>query len=130
MGTLKIFLDGKSITPKHIVSTSQRIEGLVLAERAILVKRVAKRKDKEQATKKYDELNLTKPKGLGRGVSAAQLDAALGDKAVPKKVRTKIHRAVNAILTKKGQPAADFKALFEGSTAKAGKKPKEAAAKK
>jgi len=125
MGTLKTFLDSKSITPAQVVTTSQRIEALDLAGRTVKVKRVAKRKNKELATKKYDEVNLPKPAALGRGVSQAQLTAALGDKAVPKKVRTKIHRAVNAILTKKAQGAADFKVLFEGTTAKAGKKPKE-----
>ncbi len=129
MGTLKTFLDSKSITSKQLVETSRRIELLDLESRSLLVKRVAKRKNKEQAGKPYAEFNLAKPKHLGRGVSEGQLTAALGDKAVPKKVRTKIHRAVNAILTKKGQPAAEFKALFEGTTAKAGKKPKEANAK-
>ena len=125
MGTLKTFLDSKSITPAQVVTTSKRIESLDLAGRTLLVKRVAKRKNQELATKKYDEVNLAKPAALGRGVSEGQLTAALGDKAVPKKVRTKIHRAVNAILTKKSQPAADFKVLFEGTAAKAGKKPKE-----
>jgi predicted rRNA methylase YqxC with S4 and FtsJ domains len=42
---------------------------------------------------------------------------------VARKVRAKILRAVNAILVKKGEPAADMKALFEGSKARAGKKP-------
>ena len=37
-------------------------------------------------------------------------------------VRSKILRAVNTILAKKGQPAADMKALFEGTKARAGKK--------
>ncbi len=125
MGTLKTFLDGKSITPAQLVTASKRIEGHDIASRTMMVKRVAKRKDKENATKKYADLNLAKPAGLGRGVSEGQLTAALGDKAVSKKVRTKIFRAVNAVLATKKQPAAEFKAIFEGSTAKAGKKPKE-----
>jgi hypothetical protein len=125
MGTLKTFLESKSITTKQLVETSRRVESLDAAGRTLLVKRVAKRKDKENAAKKYAELNLAKPSGLGRGVSEGQLTAALGDKAVAKKVRTKIHRAVNAILAKKKEAAVDFKAIFEGSTAKAGKKKKE-----
>ena len=125
MGTLKTFLDSKSITPTQVVTTSRRIESHDSASRTMLVKRVAKRKDKENAAKKYAELNLAKPAGLGRGVSEGQLTAALGDKPVSKKVRTKIFRAVNAVLSTKKQPAAEFKAVFEGSTAKAGKKPKE-----
>ena len=77
MGTLKTFLDSKTITTKQLVETSRRIELLDSAGRTLLVKRVAKRKDKENATKKYAELNLEKPKQLGRGVSEGQLTAAL-----------------------------------------------------
>lgn len=127
MGTLKTFLDAKSITPKQVATTSHRIETWDHESRVLLVKRAAKRRDKEQVKAKYAELNIGKPAQLGRGVSENQVTAAMGDLPVPRKVRSKIVRAVNAILVKKGQPAADHKALFEGTTAKAGKKPKEKA---
>ena len=127
MGTLKTFLDSKGITAKQVVITSRRIEMWDTASRTLLVKRAAKRRNKDNEKKKYEELNIGKPAQMGRGVSENQVAAALQDVAVPRKARSKIFRAVNAILTKKGQPAPDFKALFEGSTAKAGKKPKEKA---
>lgn len=124
MGTLKTFLDSKSITPTQLVTTSNRIESRDSAGRTMMVKRVAKRKDKENGAKKYADLNLTKVAELGRGVSPAQVAAAIEDKPVTKKVRTKIFRAVNAMISKKGGPV-EFKALFEGTTAKPGKKAKD-----
>ena len=126
MGPLKTSLDSKGITAKQVVTTSRRIETWDAESRTLLVKRVGKRRNKELAAKKYAELNIGKPAQMGRGVSGNQVAAALADQAVPRKIRSKIFRAVNAILTKKGQPAAEFKALFEGTTAKAGKKPKDA----
>jgi len=129
MGTFKSFVESKGITSKQIAITSRRIETLDQENRDLMSKRTMKRQDKEQAAKKYEELGLKKPAGMGRGVSEQQVVAALADKPVVRKVRSKILRAVNTILAKKGQPAADMKALFEGTTARVGKK-KEAAAKK
>lgn len=123
MGTFKSFLESKSITAAQIATTSRRIELSDQASRELLVKRVAKRRVKETADKKYAELNLEKPKTLGRGISLNQVQAVLADREISRKARTKILRAVNAILTKKNQPAADMKALFEGNKARAGKKP-------
>lgn len=129
MGTFKSFTESKGITSKQIAITSRRIETLDQENRDLMSKRTMKRQDKELAGKKYDELGLKKAAGMGRGVTEIQVAAALGDKEVVRKVRSKILRAVNTILVKKGQPAADMKALFEGSKARVGKK-KEAAAKK
>lgn len=130
MGTFSTFLQTKSITPKHIAITSRRIEAFDEKSRTLMGKRWAKRADKENAAKKYAELNIDKPAQMGRGVSEKQVVAASKDALVSRKVRAKILRAVNAILVKKGQPAADMKALFEGSKARAGKKPETADAKK
>ncbi len=127
MGTLKTFLESKSITPKAIAVTSRRIEDNDSEAAELLVKRAAKRRDKELAAKKYAELNLAKPKTMGRGVSEMQVLAAVADKPVARKVRSKIFRAVNTILAAKKQPAADMKALFEGSKARVGPKPQTAA---
>jgi hypothetical protein len=123
MGTFQSFLSSKSITPKQIAITSRRIETFDEASRDLMQKRWGKRVDKETAPKKYSELNINKPAQMGRGVSEKQIVAASKDLAVARKVRTKILRAVNVILTKKGQPAADMKVLFEGTKARAGKKP-------
>ncbi|MDX2011257.1 MAG: hypothetical protein SFW67_13745 [Myxococcaceae bacterium] len=129
MGTLKSFLESKKISAKQVHTTSKRIETLDAGSRTLLVKRVAKRADKETAAKKYEELNLAKPAQLGRGVSEKQVVAAIDEKPVARKVRTKILRAVNTILTAKKETAVDMKALFEGTTHKPGKKPKDEAKK-
>jgi len=127
MGTFKSFIESKGITADSIVGVSGSLERWGNDGRALLSKRVAKRRGADK-DKKYEELNLKKPT-LGRGVSAQQVAAAIEGKAQPRKVRSKLFRAVNQVLAAKKQPAvADFKLLFEGSEVKKGKKPKEAAA--
>jgi RecA-family ATPase len=123
MGTFQSFLTSKSITPKQIAITSKRVETRDEASRDLMQKRWNKRVTKETADKKYSELNIAKPAHAGRGVSAKTVEAAAKDVPVARKVRSKILKAVNVILAKKGQPAADMKALFEGTKARAGKKP-------
>lgn len=123
MGTFQTFLESKSITPKQIAITSRRVETFDEASRALMQKRWDKRYNKETKDKKYAELNIGKPAQQGRGVTEKQVAAAAKDVPVARKVRSKILKAVNVILTKKGQPAADMKALFEGTKARAGKKP-------
>lgn len=125
MGTLKSFLDSKGITEQQLVTVSRRIETNDEPTRALLVKRAGKRRGKETATKKYAELDIAKPKTLGRGVSHQQLSAAVNDRPVSKRVRTKILRAVNTVLGSKKDAAAEMKTIFEGVTARAGKKPKD-----
>jgi hypothetical protein len=123
MGTFQTFLSSKSITPKQIAITSRRVETFDEASRDLMQKRWNKRHTKETADKKYAELNIGKPAQAGRGVTEKQVIAASKDVPVARKVRSKILKAVNAIVTKKGEPAVDMKALFEGSKARAGKKP-------
>jgi hypothetical protein len=123
MGTFKTFMEQKGITAKQVATTSKRIEANDETSRTLLVKRAGKRRDKEAVTKKYAELGIDKPKQMGRGVSEKQIEAALADVALARKARSKILRAVNVILAKKGQPVADMKMIFEGIAARPGKKP-------
>ena len=130
MGTFQTFLTSKSITPKAIAITSKRIETFDETSRLLMGKRWNKRHVKETADKKYAELNIAKPAQYGRGVTEKQIALAAKDLLVTRKVRGKILKAVNTILTKKGQPAADMKTLFEGVKARVGKKPEVAEKKK
>ncbi len=130
MGTFQTFLASKSLTPKSIAITSKRIEAFDETSRLLMGKRWSKRVTKETADKKYAELNIAKPAQAGRGVTEKQIAAADKDTAVTRKVRGKILKAVNVILTKKGQPAVDMKVLFEGTKARVGKKPEVADKKK
>ncbi len=123
MGTFKSFIESKGITAAQLATTSNRIEASDLAGRTLLVKRAAKRRVKETADKKYAELNLEKPKTSGRGINTQQIELAIADKEISRKSRSKILRAVNVILAAKKQDAADMKVLFEGTKARAGKKP-------
>ncbi len=130
MGTFQTFLSDKGITAKQIATTSKRIEAFDDTSRALMGKRWKKRTNTETATKKYAELDIGKPAQHGRGITEQQVVSASKDVAVARKARSKILKAVNAILTKKGQAAVDMKALFEGTKARAGKKPVTADKKK
>ena len=130
MGTFQTFLASKSLTPKSIAITSKRIEAFDETSRLLMGKRWSKRVTKETADKKYAELNIAKPTQYGRGVSEKQINLAIKDLLITRKVRGKILKAVNTILVKKGQPAVDMKTVFEGVKARVGKKPEVAEKKK
>jgi hypothetical protein len=130
MGSFKSFIESKGITAAHLASASRRVEALDSASRGLLVKRVAKRRVKETADKKYADLGIAKPTTSGRGLSQQQIELALADREISRKARGKILRAVNVILAKKSEPLADMKILFEGTKARVGKKPLAADKKK
>ena len=123
MGTLKTFIDSKGITPKALSIASRRVEAGGNEARSVQSARTKKRRLKMD--KPYAELNMPKPKS-DRALSEAQVTGAVNDKPLPKKVRAKVLRAINAVLATKKQPAVDMKAIFEGVAAKPGKKAKEA----
>jgi hypothetical protein len=124
MGTFKQFLDEKQLKPETLVRLSSQLEARAEDDRKLAKQRSDKRRDKEKQGKPYAELGLGKPKS-GRGVSVQQVTAALEDQPLPPKVRGKLVRAVNAVLSKKGGQPVDFKALFgdvavrKGAAAKA-----------
>jgi hypothetical protein len=129
MSTLKTFLESKKISAKHVAIASNRTEAWKDGDDVLREKRAAKRRNEPE--KKYAELEIGKP-NTGRGVSEKNVEAAVAGKAVPRKVRAKILRAVNTILTTKKQPVVEMKALWEGSEVRKGKgaEKKEDAAKK
>ncbi|MGZ3461676.1 MAG: hypothetical protein ACXU86_24560 [Archangium sp.] len=111
MGTFKQFLDEKQLKPETLVRVSSQLEARAEDDRKLAKQRSDKRRDKEKQGKPYAELGIGKPKS-GRGVSVQQVSAALEDQPLPPKVRSKLVRAVNAVLSKKGGQPVDFKALF------------------
>lgn len=119
MSTLKTFIDGKGITTQAIAITSRRLEAFGENDWTLRDQRAAKRRNEPE--KKYAEANLAKPKS-GRGVSLKVVEQAVAGKPVTRKSRAKILAAVNALLSKKKQGAADMKVLFEGAAARVGKK--------
>jgi len=123
MGTLQDFIHSKGIAPDSIVAISQKLEVMNPQDRKLLAQRAAKRKGKETASKPYAELNIAKPHS-GRGLTAATVASALNEQALSVRQRSKMLRAVNALLEKKKEAAVDMKTLFGDTPKKEGKKPK------
>jgi hypothetical protein len=123
MGTFQQFLSDKKIDTAVLARRSAQLEARSEEDRTLALKRSAKRRDKEAQAKPYAELGIGKPKS-GRGVSAQQLQAALTDQPLPPRVRGKIVRAVNALLTKRGDAPVTPAALFGDIKPRQGSKPK------
>ncbi len=123
MGTFQQFLNDKKIDTAGLVRLSAQLEARADEDRAMALKRSAKRRDKDTQGKSYAELGIGKPKS-GRGVSAQQLKAALADQPLPPRVRGKIVRAVNALLSKQGGELIAPAALFGDTKQRQGAKPK------
>lgn len=120
MTMLSDFLTENGIKPEEVVAESRMLEQHHIGQRALRLERTKAR----AAKKTYAELNLEKPRTLGRGVSQTAVDRALAGTAMPRLVRKKIARAVNAILVQKKKDAADARKLFADVKSKKGPKKK------
>jgi hypothetical protein len=120
MGAFADFINQHKITADALVKASAKAEEASEKDLELLSKRAEKRA--KQADVTYDKAGLAKPKS-GRGVSALLVGKALEGKALPKRVRGKLVRAVNAVLGGKGEAATTAK-LFAKEGVKYGKKPK------
>jgi hypothetical protein len=121
MSMLSDFLSTHGIKPEDLITASAALETLDVDGRALQVKRAAARRDK----KPYAELKLEKAKGLGRGLSVGTLQRALDGQPVPRLVRHKITRAVNARLASLKKDAVDHRPLFKDAKPKLGKTKKK-----
>ena len=120
MGVFSEFIASNKITPEALVKASAKAEARSEADEALRLKRAEKRA--KQADVTYEKAGIAKPK-LGRGLSSLLVDKAIADKKLPKRVRGKLVRAVNAALGGKGEAATVIK-LFGKGGVKHGKKPK------
>jgi hypothetical protein len=111
MGTFQQFLTQQQLDTRAVVRLSAQLEGHSDGDRLLEHKRWNKRRDKDSQGKSYAELGIGKPKS-GRGASERQLQAALSDQPLSPRVRGKIVRAVNALLTRKGASPVAPAALF------------------
>ncbi|MCP3161613.1 hypothetical protein [Myxococcus qinghaiensis] len=125
MGAFQQFLTEKQIASDTLLRLSRQLEAQADTDRALKRKRSDKRREKDTQGKSYAELSLPKPKS-GRGVSKQQLQAALADLPLPRRVRGKLVRAVNAVLSKKGSGAVEPKALFGDAAVRTGPAKKSA----
>lgn len=126
MGTFQQFLNDKRINTESLLRLSRQLEARSGEDRVLSRKRAGKRREKDAQGKSYAELELGKPRS-GRGVSAQQVQAALRDQPLPPRVRGKLVRAVNAVLTKSGGGAVDSRALFGDVPPRRGAEAKKAA---
>ncbi|MCL2178818.1 MAG: hypothetical protein FWC28_04900 [Proteobacteria bacterium] len=129
MGTLQAFIHSKGILANSIVAVSQKLEATQLKDNNLLQQRATKRRNKELAPKTYAELNIAKPRS-GRGLSAATVASALNEQPLSVRQRSKMLRAVNALLQKNKETAVDMKTLFGDTPKKETKKAKTTPQKK
>lgn len=109
MGTFSDFVTSNGLDVDGLVRMSSRTEAHSAKDQTLLVKRAAKRRtDKD---KSYADASIEKP-ASGRPFSVAHFNNALKDTPVPVRVRSKMLKAINASLAKKGKEAVDMKAVF------------------
>lgn len=100
-------LASKKIDPRRVIVASHKLETLKPEDRAIkLGKRKAKGGAEEGAAKE-----TRKPRS-GRPVTQRAMDAALKGGAVSGPTKTRILRALNAVLAQKKQEPVDLRAIF------------------
>lgn len=103
----KDFLAEKKLDARRVITASTKLERLTPADRAI---RLAKRQARKSDDKKT-EAPSAKPRS-GRPVTQRAIDAALIGKAISGPQKTRILRAVNALLEQKKQGAVELSTLF------------------
>ncbi len=109
-GTSKLatFLDGKKIDPRRVISASHELEQLRPEDQEIKRNRKrAKGGDGVEAGPKEER----KPRS-GRAVTPRALHAALFGKTISGPTKSRIVRAVNALLEAKKAEKIDLRALF------------------
>ncbi len=120
MGTFSDFVTSNGLDVDGLVRTSERIEAHSAKDQTLLVKRAAKRRTAKD--KSYEESSLEKPTS-GRPFSTAHFTNALKDTPVPARVRSKLLKAINASLAKKGKEPVDMKTVFGDVAVAKGKAP-------
>lgn len=101
------FLKDKKVDPRRILTVSHKLESLQPEDRAIrLGKRTARNSEDKKAAPD------TRKARSGRPVTERALDAAMTGKSVSGPSKTRIVRAVNALLEQKKLEKIDLRALF------------------
>ncbi len=105
---LSKFLTDKKIDVRRLLATSYRLERLTAADRGI---KLAKRKPAAEGEKKVEEVEKKKPHS-GRPVTDRALASAMKGGKLSGPTKSRILRAVNALLEKKKQAAVTLRELF------------------
>lgn len=104
------FLTDNKIDPRRVASASSKLERLRPEDRA---KKLARRNSKKEGAAKPAEgaEKPSKPRS-GRPATGRLLAAATAGKPVSGPAKTRLLRAVNAVLEQKKKSATDLKTLF------------------
>jgi hypothetical protein len=101
------FLKDKKVDPRRVLAASHKLESLKAEDRNI---RLAKRKARSVEDKKGPA--DTRESRSGRPVTPRALDAALTGKSVSGPAKTRLLRALNAVLEQKKLEKVDLRAIF------------------
>jgi hypothetical protein len=105
------FLKKQKIDARRVLSASQDLEQLRPEDRIVKLAKVRAKSGDEKAKEAAKETAAKKPRS-GRAVSAPTLDRALTGGTVRGATKTRILRAVNAVLTQKKKNEATIRDLF------------------
>lgn len=103
------FIEAKKIDPRRILVASKRLERLRPEDRALRLKK--KKGAGASEGEGEGEAKSAKPHS-GRPVTAVLLDKVRAGKPVSGAAKTRLLRAVNAVLEQKKQEPVDLKQLF------------------
>ncbi len=117
------FLNTNKIDRRQLVVVSKHLESLRPEDRAI---RLAKRLGAKSEDKDKKEGGETRKPRSGKPVSAVAIDKIFAGKPVTGPTKTRVLRAVNAILERKKKDKVDLAALFDPAAGAKPKKKKEA----
>ena len=108
MSKLSDFLAQKKIDARRVVAASRKVERRGAEDLALIAKKAGMKAGKIEK----DETVLKSKPRSGRPLSAPQLERAIGGGVVSGPAKTRIVRAVNAVLAAKKQPVAAFRDMF------------------
>jgi hypothetical protein len=106
---LETFLKDKKIDKRQLLIASKHIESLQPEDRTI---RLAKRLGAKAEDSDKKEKESRKPRS-GKPITPVTLSKIFSDKPVNGPTRTRVLRAVNAILERKKQEKVDLTAIFD-----------------
>lgn len=97
----------KKLDPRRILAASKKLESLRVEDRKLRLARAMAKKSEDKKDAKPTE----KPRS-GRPITPRGMAAALAGNPISGPQKTRLLRAVNALLESKKQPAVELKALF------------------
>jgi hypothetical protein len=122
---LESFLAEKKIDRRQLLAVSKDLESLRPEDRAIRLEQKSGAKAEGGEGDKKEKKETRKPRS-GKPVSHVALGKILAGKPVSGPTKTRVLRAVNAILERKKQSKVDLAAIFDLAAGSGGAKKKKA----